>query len=90
MQSILALAEGDSHGPRPVRASLVKSNLLMRSLGRPNREQVVSVRPEELSTLQALDLANGDLISSMLSKGAANLIRSGKNKNPDESGSGRF
>jgi hypothetical protein len=45
----------------------------MRSLGRPNREQVVSTRPEELSTLQALDLTNGSEMSSLLGRGARNL-----------------
>ncbi len=41
-----------------VRASLVKSDPLMRSLGRPNRDQIVSMRPTDLTTLQAIDLAN--------------------------------
>lgn len=52
------------------RAALLKSNLLMRSLGRPNREQVVTVRPESLSTLQAIDLANGEILDRMLREGA--------------------
>jgi len=52
------------------RAALVKSNDLMRSLGRPNREQVVTTRPEELSTLQALDLSNGATMTDWLRKGA--------------------
>ena len=42
----------------------------MRSLGRPNREQVVTVRPESLSTLQAIDLANGEILDRMLREGA--------------------
>jgi hypothetical protein len=42
----------------------------MRSLGRPNREQVVTTRPEELSTLQALDLSNGEILAMWLRKGA--------------------
>lgn len=56
------------------RASLLKSNLLMRSLGRPNREQVVTVRPASVSTLQAIDLANGQVLDSMLAKGARHLF----------------
>lgn len=60
----------ESLGDSRVRASLVKSNLLMRSLGRPNREQVVTTRPAELSTLQALDLSNGEQLSSWLKNGA--------------------
>jgi hypothetical protein len=59
----------------PVRAALVNSDLLMRSLGRPNREQVVTTRPEELTTLQALDLSNGEILTELLAKGAANLIK---------------
>ncbi len=57
----------------PVRASLVVSSPLMRSLGRPNREQVVTTRPEELSTLQALDLTNGPELAELLDRGARNL-----------------
>lgn len=57
-----------------VRASLMKSDLLMRSLGRPNREQIVTVRPDELNTLEALDLSNGETLANTLSRGARNLI----------------
>ncbi len=57
-----------------VRAALVKSDPLMRSLGRPNREQVVTTRPAELSTLQALDLSNGDELTAWLHQGAAQWI----------------
>ena len=64
---------------RPARASLLPSNLLMRALGRPNREQVVTTRPEELTTLQALDLTNGAYLTELLATGAANL----RNKSPD-------
>ena len=56
------------------RASLLKSNLLMRSLGRPNREQVVTVRPASVSTLQAIDLANGEVLNAMLEQGASKLL----------------
>ncbi len=55
------------------RAGLVKSDLLQRSLGRPNREQIVSMRPNELSTLEAMDLANGQLMAGLLTTGAARL-----------------
>jgi hypothetical protein len=67
-----AFPVGD-RGKEPLRASLVTSTPLMRSLGRPNREQVVTTRPEELSTLQALDLTNGRELASLLNSGAANL-----------------
>ena len=60
-----------------VRASLVKSDFLMRSLGRPNRDQIVSVRPSELSALEAIDLSNGEILADTLHRGAENLM--GKN-----------
>jgi hypothetical protein len=60
----------------PVRASLVHSNLLMRSLGRPNREQVVTTRGDVLTTLQALDLSNGQILTDTVTKGAAHLLAS--------------
>jgi hypothetical protein len=60
---------------RLVRASLVKSDALMRSLGRPNREQVVTTRPDQLTTLQALDLSNGQALSDMLSRGANTMLK---------------
>ena len=64
-------------GPEPrrfVRASLQDSNLMMRSLGRPNREQVVTTRPEMLTTLEALDLCNGPILNDMLRQGASRLL----------------
>ena len=59
------------------RATLMKADLLQRSLGRPNREQIVSMRPNELSTLEAIDLANGAALTDLLARGAANLLRRG-------------
>ena len=57
----------------PVRASLVIADLLMRSLGRPNRDQVVTTRPDDLSTLQALDLTNGPEMTELVLEGSKNL-----------------
>lgn len=59
---------------RMVRAALLKSDPLMRTLGRPNRDQIVSMRPNNLSTLEAIDLANGAQIAELLSQGAENLL----------------
>lgn len=56
-----------------VRAALVKNDFLMRSLGRPHRDQVVTSRPAELTMLQAIDLANGKILSKYLHEGAMNL-----------------
>lgn len=61
---------------RPLRASLVISDPLMRSLGRPNREQIVTTRDDQLSTLQALDLSNGEILSDLLETGAKNYVQS--------------
>ncbi|MCI0334676.1 MAG: PSD1 and planctomycete cytochrome C domain-containing protein [Planctomycetes bacterium] len=56
------------------RASMVNSDLLMRSLGRPNREQVVTDRPAMLTTLQALDLSNSPLLAATLHRGAEGVL----------------
>ena len=71
MAEILAGVGGKSS--LPARASLMKSDLLQRALGRPNREQIVSMRPNELSTLEAIDLSNGQALTNLLSAGAAKL-----------------
>jgi hypothetical protein len=47
--------------------------MLMRSLGRPNRDQIVSMRPNDLTTLEAIALANGDILAGTLERGAAKL-----------------
>jgi hypothetical protein len=60
--------------PPPVRASLKKCDLLQRALGRPNREQIVSTRPEDLTTLEALDLSNGDALGGTLAAGAKKVL----------------
>ena len=66
-----------------VRAALVISDPLMRSLGRPNREQVVTTRPDQLSTLQALDLSNGAILADWLNRGAANILKAHPTATPD-------
>jgi hypothetical protein len=68
------LSVDESNGRTAYRASLVSSDLLMRSLGRPNREQVVSERPSILTTLQALDLSNSPLLAETLSRGAPKIV----------------
>jgi hypothetical protein len=64
------------------RASLTASDLLMRSLGRPNREQVVSDRPAMLTTLQALDLFNSPLLADTLHRGAPNILKQFADQEP--------
>ncbi len=67
------VAAVDAHKKEPVRAALVVSDSLMRSLGRPNREQVVTTRPDSLTTLQALDLSNGEDLTRLVNRGADSL-----------------
>lgn len=68
LQSLLTQAmTGEIH---MVRASLVKADELMRALGRPNRDQIVTSRPTELTTLEAIDLANGQRLADAIASGA--------------------
>src|SRR5262249_8349308 len=69
---------------RLIRAALVNADALMRSLGRPNREQVVTTRPDQLTTLQALDLANGQILSDTLTRGAQNWLKALPKATADE------
>lgn len=70
LRNALAAGSGEM-----VRASLVPADLLMRALGRPNREQIVSMRPEVLTTLEAIDLANGEQLAGLLKQGAAKFVQ---------------
>jgi hypothetical protein len=72
-------------GERPfVRASLVQSTPLMRTLGRPNREQVVTTRPGEVTTLEALELSNGEPLSELLAAGGQKLAANFGDLSPSE------
>lgn len=53
------------------RAALALSNPLTRALGRPNREQVVTQRTTAATTIQALEITNGQTLAALLTKGAA-------------------
>ncbi|KAA5542087.1 DUF1549 domain-containing protein [Roseiconus nitratireducens] len=64
------LAAGVSASDKMVRAALMKSDFLMRSLGRPNRDQIVSSRPDQLTTLEAVDLSAGERLAEALAAGA--------------------
>src|SRR5262249_8040472 len=46
-----------------VRASLVAADPLTTALGRPNREQVLTLRSPNATTLQALELTNGKTLA---------------------------
>jgi hypothetical protein len=62
-------------GGRTVRAALVTADPLMVALGRPNREQVVTVRPAHATTLEALELTNGKTLAEQLARGAKHWLR---------------
>lgn len=75
-QAPTLLAQGATASDRMIRASLMKSDFLMRTLGRPNRDQIVTARPNDLTTLEAIDLANGSILSAAVTKGARRLLES--------------
>ena len=56
-----------------VRAAVVAADPIMRSLGRPNREQVVTTRPQDLSMLQALEFTNGAAYADLMRRAGATI-----------------
>ena len=60
-----------------VRAALRKSDALQRTLGRPNRDQIVTSRPVAWSTLEALELCNAPVLNQYLAKGAEHFAETG-------------
>jgi mono/diheme cytochrome c family protein len=56
------------------RSSLVAADPLMTALGRPNREQIITVRQATATTLQALELTNGVTLAAVLKRAAADLL----------------
>ena len=59
---------------RPAREWRVASSDLTRALGRPVRDQVISSRPAQASTLQALELTNGQSLVRWISRGARRML----------------
>jgi len=59
---------------RPARDWQTPSTSLTRALGRPIRDQVISTRSAEATTLQALELTNGAELSRRLARGARRLL----------------
>jgi cytochrome c553 len=57
-----------------VRSSLVTSDPLQTALGRPNREQVNTVRLSTPTTLEMLELTNGRQLADLIGRGAQQLI----------------
>jgi hypothetical protein len=67
-----ALAATSLHGR--IRSALVVADPLTVALGRPNREQVITQRASSATTLQALELTNGQTLTGLMRQGAANLV----------------
>ena len=57
------------------RTSLVNDDQLTRTLGRPNREQVLTRRSSVATTLQAIELTNGATLDTALKAGAEYWIQ---------------
>lgn len=66
---------GASHALIEARAALTTADAFTRALGRPNREQTVTQRQSVATTLQALELTNGPLLSARLKTGASTWLR---------------
>ena len=77
------LANISASSPLMVRAGLMKSDFLMRSLGRPNRDQIVTSRPNDITTLEAIDLSNEATLAKSLETGAGHLVEDAK-KSPEQ------
>lgn len=69
MRSAVSTAAQPGH----IRASLLVADPLQTALDRPSREQVVTVRNDAPSTLQALELTNGRTLDERLKKAAQKL-----------------
>jgi hypothetical protein len=76
-------ASGTGGGPAPsdpttrgtyVREWRAPSSNLTRALGRPIRDQVISVRATQPTTPQALELVNGDILARRLTFGARRMV----------------
>ena len=65
--------------PGSIRAALVAADPLLVALARPNREQVVTTRSSAATTLQALELTNGETLADTLRRGAENLLAAPSN-----------
>ncbi len=78
LRPVVATAAQSGH----IRASLLTADPLMVALDRPNREVVIPARLTAATTLQALELTNGDSLDARLKRAAAKLAPLAA-KNPD-------
>jgi hypothetical protein len=75
LRAKIAAAISSSQQYNRTRSALVPADPLMVSLGRPNREQVLTCRATPATTLQALELTNGETLSRLLKTGAESLCQ---------------
>lgn len=66
------LPSGDT--ARFVREWELKSSALSRAMGRPIRDQVYTTRNEQPTTFQALELVNGQTLTTLLRRGARRML----------------
>ena len=59
---------------RYVRDWELKSTALSRALGRPIRDQVYTTRADQATTFQALELVNGETLTTLLRRGARRML----------------
>lgn len=64
--------------PMVGRAALLNADPLMVCLGRPNREQIMTRRSSAATTLQGLEMANGNTLHRLFARGAAKWMESGE------------
>lgn len=76
-------ANGTTNRFAATRAALVPADTLQIALGRPNREQVLTVRPPQATTLQALELTNGSELAELLKQSAEKILAADRAKSSD-------
>lgn len=72
----LAEAAGQLTDPLLARAALQNADPLMVCLGRPNREQIMTRRSRAATTLQGLEMANGETLHRLFVRGSQNWLAS--------------
>ena len=73
LSAVMAAHGLEEWDQRPIRSAFQVRDPLQAALGRPNREQVVTARPDMVTTLEAITLANGPHLAELLKAGAAKL-----------------
>ena len=61
--------------PGTFRSSLANADPLMLALGRPSRDQIVTTRDASPTTLQALEMTNGETLADVLHRGSDTLAK---------------